>query len=353
MENNGKYDKDAEHNVLCPTELEIIGKQLQESREARKRTREEITWGFLEGVDLRRIEEGGGCDFFVLRFLMERLHIPLKLKNFYLSAQDNILVNLESEMEYDLLFWRYGDVNLKLEKYYKLCDHENCLHMLVYYRFYAMLSIWRGSGDKDETREIWNFIKRWMPNFEIRLHNREPFSLDELALIIMYYCLVEEKTEIRLKKIKEVADYYQAEFATKQERYQSFYAVLMLSCARCEYKLGDLINCISSCKEGIRVMLFVHRCVAGGELYELLADAEGKLLEGEIKAEKNREAMLNSSQGKGDREWFKDSEWCQKATKIREYYEFANVLYKTYYFGYREKHWGELEEKIKRWRITV
>lgn len=202
MENNGKYDKDAEHNVLCPTELEIIGKQLQESREARKRTREEITWGFLEGVDLRRIEEGGGCDFFVLRFLMERLHIPLKLKNFYLSAQDNILVNLESEMEYDLLFWRYGDVNLKLEKYYKLCDHENCLHMLVYYRFYAMLSIWRGSGDKDETRKIWNFIKRWMPNFEIRLHNREPFSLDELALIIMYYCLVEEKTEIRLKKNK-------------------------------------------------------------------------------------------------------------------------------------------------------
>ena len=38
MENNGKYDKDAEHNVLCPTELEIIGKQLQESREARKRS---------------------------------------------------------------------------------------------------------------------------------------------------------------------------------------------------------------------------------------------------------------------------------------------------------------------------
>ncbi len=206
MENNGKYDKDAEHNVLCPTELEIIGKQLQESREARKRTREEITWGFLEGVDLRRIEEGGGCDFFVLRFLMERLHIPLKLENFYLSAQDNILVNLESEMEYDLLFWRYGDVNLKLEKYYKLCDHENCLHMLVYYRFYAMLSIWRGSGDKDETGKIWNFIKRWMPNFEIRLHNREPFSLDELALIIMYYCLVEEKTEIRLKIEENLGD---------------------------------------------------------------------------------------------------------------------------------------------------
>ena len=152
----------------------LPGKQLQESREARKRTREEITWGFLEGVDLRRIEEGGGCDFFVLRFLMERLHIPLKLKNFYLSAQDNILVNLESEMEYDLLFWRYGDVNLKLEKYYKLCDHENCLHMLVYYRFYAMLSIWRESGGKDETRKIWNFIKRWMPNFEIRFSPPRP-----------------------------------------------------------------------------------------------------------------------------------------------------------------------------------
>mgnify|MGYP006922430692 CR=1 FL=1 len=52
------------------------------------------------------------------RFLFHKAIIPLKLKNFYLSAQDNILVNLESEMEYDLLFWRYGDVNLKLEKYY-------------------------------------------------------------------------------------------------------------------------------------------------------------------------------------------------------------------------------------------
>ncbi len=68
MENNGKYDKDAEHNVLCPTELEIIGKQLQESREARKRTREEITWGFLEGVDLRRIEEGGAMRLFCIAF---------------------------------------------------------------------------------------------------------------------------------------------------------------------------------------------------------------------------------------------------------------------------------------------
>ena len=85
----------------------------------------------------------------------------------------------------------------------------------------------------------------------------------------------------------------------------------------------------------------------------MLTDAGGERVESEIRAEQDEEAILNSSQGRGEREWFKDSEWGQRATKIREYYEFANVLYKTYYFGYREKHWGELEEKIKRWRITI
>ncbi len=97
--------------------------------------REEVSEALLEESDLRRIEERNEWEFWSVRILMGRLHIPMSSTIFYLSARDNTLVNLETDILCDLRFWRYEKPQQEIEEFYRLCDRKiifKCESIIAY-----------------------------------------------------------------------------------------------------------------------------------------------------------------------------------------------------------------------------
>jgi hypothetical protein len=201
---------------------------------------------------------------------------------------------------------------------------------------------------EEKEKEIFQeFMEREMPRFEERLLKGRVFAPDELALITVYYQFMEEDTAKRLQKLYYVVYYYREEFTKEQERLQPFYAELMFACTQCQYELGDYVNCIAQCEEGIKVTEKTRICAMAGELYEWMADTKGKILEEEM--DKERRRYLREEVRKF---WVEDRERRQQIDEVLKDYRRANVLYKKYYNGYLNKK-EELEEKMERWRITM
>ncbi|MDE7212585.1 MAG: hypothetical protein K2O03_14230, partial [Lachnospiraceae bacterium] len=240
-------------------------------------------------------------------------------------------------------FWRYEKAGEQLKCFYELCKKEKGFPMRVCYQLFAFLKIRQKQGTKEDRKLFQAFMEQEMPDFETRLLANKPYSLEELSLITVYYGLVEEDTAKRLKKLYCVAHCLREEFVQEEERLRSFYAELMLACAQCQYELGDYVNCIAQCEEGIKVTSRFRICVAGGELYECMADAKGKLLEEEMRRNESKE------------QWFVmgGEERKKRMEAVLKDYMIADALYDSFYFGYRDGYKDICNRKAERWKSMM
>ena len=338
-----------------------IGTQVKTARCQRKWKREEVVEALLEEPDLRGIEERNEWEFWSVRILMGRLHIPTSSIIFYLSAGDNALINLEMDILCDLRFWRYEKARKEIEQFYRSCDKKNHFQMRAYYRLYMTWKVWQRQREKKEKEIFQEFMESEMPGFEERLLKGRAFAPDELALIAVYYQFIEEDTAKRLQKLYYVVYYYREEFTREQEKLQPFYAELMFACAQCQYELEDYVNCIEQCEEGIKVTKKTRICVMAGELYEWMADAKGKILEEEMDKERQRYLREEVRERKGpvlkekreEISLFKGMGRRKQIDEILEDYGCADVLYDMYYSKYEDKYKEQLERKMERWKTMM
>lgn len=226
--------------------------------------------------------------------------------------------------------WRYEAAETKLKKYDQKSDKKNELQMMEYWQMCADLAV--RLGRQIENEDVFKkFAKGKLSFFEERLHTRGLLSPDELAFITSYYQLTIKDTAERMKKLYQIINYFQTEFATTKENYP-FYAILMFAYAQCQYKLGEYKGCIRECEKGLRMIISSKHCKASGELYELMADAKGKQME---------------------KEGLEESERRGKVREILRDYNLANTLYSIYYCNYKGNYEQKLEEKIKKWKTTI
>ncbi len=326
LKNSGKY-----------RDIEALGRLLKTAREERRLSRGDVGRWVSNEEKMRSLEEGKEGDFWEIRQVVGRLHIPSNMVSAYLNPQDNALVNLELEIWYDLLFWRYGQAERKLQRFYGYCDRKNVAMMQSYYRLLALFLVRQSRWEDQRTKELQDFIEKHMPDIEKSLWAREVFSPDELSLIAAYDRLVERKAEECLKKLYSVVYYFRETFA-REEHQHPFYAELMFACAQELYRLGDYVNCVQQCMEGIKVTKYFRKSVVGGELYELMADASGEMLKKELTEKKL---------------YVPDKGVTEQIDAVLDDYLCADAQYSAFYFGYQDGHKEELERKMKGWRTMT
>lgn len=320
-------------------DIELIGILFKIVRETRGLLRSEVGRWISDEEEVRSLEEGKEGDFWEIRQMAGRLHVPSAVLSAYLNPLDKILVDLELGIWHNLLFWQYEEAEKKLERFWELCNRKNAAMLLLYYRFYAQLLIRQNRREKEKIKELQDFVEKNMPDFEKCLQTRRALSPDELALIAAYDRLVEGEPQKRLKKLYSVVYYFREVYA-KEEHWHPFYAGLMFACAQEQYALGDYMNCVEQCLEGIQVTEYFRSSIMGGELYELMADAEGEMLKRELAVEREKDTPV---MGK------KRGQWIQA---ILHNYESADKLYR-YCWGYKDGHKKILERKVEQWKVMT
>lgn len=194
-------------------DIEPLGVLLKTAREVMGLSRGEAGRWILDEGKMRGLENGLGGDFWEIRQLAGRLHIPLNMLCAYLDSEDQRLVNLETEIWYDLLFWKYDRAEEKLQCFYKACDRKNIAMMQVYYKLLALFLVRQGRWEDEKVGELQDFMGKNMPDFEKYLQVRKVFSPDEIALIVSYDRLVEREIGKRLEKLYEIVYYFREVFA--------------------------------------------------------------------------------------------------------------------------------------------
>lgn len=310
---------------------ELIRQLIKTNREEQHLTRELLGETILSPDQLRLLENGDGKEthqnYWLLRILLGRLHLHNSSVIFYLPSKDNKLANLEMEIQRNLALWRYQKAEEQLEQFLSLIDKNNELSFLVYYQLYTELRIRQNKKTSKDTAALHQFMENKMPNFEKRLLKDRLFSSEELSLIIAYYEYTLENINTRMKKLFLVIHYFKTNYAG-QEKAFPFYSSLMLAYARCQYKSEEYAGCMEHCLEGLRVTNYYRCCHVTAELYELLADSSGKLLEPKLEHK---------------------SELTNEIQSILQNYSAAYSLYSTFYSEYQENHKKELQKKIEKW----
>lgn len=317
--------------------IEPLGILLKTAREAMGVSREEAGRWILGEQKVCDLEEGIGGDFWEIRQLAGRLHIPSNALVAYLDPSDHALADCEMEIWYDLLFWKYEQAEGQLQDFYEHCDRENVAMMQVYYKLLALFLVRRECWEDERVGGLRDFVEKNMPDFEGCLRARKIFSPDEIALIVSYDRLVERETAGRLEKLYDIVYYFREVFA-QEEHQHPFYAELMFAYAQDLYAVGDYMNCVEQCLEGIKVTKHFRKSVVGGELYELMSDAKTEMLKRELVEKK----LMLEDQGAA-----------KQIIMILDGYQCADAQYRAFYSGYWDGHKKGLERKMEEWKTMI
>lgn len=260
---------------------EKIGIILCRLREEKKITRKQICDGLISENEYRNIEIGKSeGEVWLQKLLIGRLHIPESAVTFYLSKKENEMVNLEMEIYRRVMIWRYQEAEEKLKLFYDMINKESRIQMLIYYKLYLLVYGQRRKLEEAEFEIMNKRLGNMVSEIEKKLYEREILSPDELSFISEYFAnsIIDEYE--RSKRLYEVLDYYKYEYSG-MECGNRFYAQLNYYYAQGQYNLREYQNCVESCKEGLKVTALFGNCNNTAELFELLADAEGRILESE------------------------------------------------------------------------
>ena len=310
---------------------EGIGIIIKKAREEKHLTREGICEGITTVDVLKAIEtEQSNENYWLIRELLGRLHIQNSAVIFYLDHKDNEMVNLETEIRRDIVLHRYQEAEQKLDTFYGLCNLKDNLQMLIYYGLYLQLRNQQDIKILDD-KILQNFFENHVGYLEQHIALHKLLSLDELLLLMEYYENTIENTIEKMNKFYRMMDYYDSEYA-KEKYAHPFYASLKLYYAKYQYEMQEYEGCIRQCEEGLKVSEYFRTCERNAELYELMADAKGR-----IECQKNDGT-------KQDRKAIEE--------KLQAYY-CADALYDTFYYGYQDKEKELLQRKMEAWRIMI
>lgn len=304
---------------------------LYNTRKEKNLTRIQVCGNLLSENEYRNIETGKmDGSVWMLRQLLGRLKIPESSVVFYLGTKENDMINLEIEIYRRIMVWNYREAEEKLEKFFDWMDKENVIQVMIYYRLFFL--IYRKRIEKEKIDAVKEKIKNTIDYIENRLQKREVLSIDELAILTEYYATIFCNIKEQSIKLYEIIDYCKTEYLGVEGR-NKFYAQLSFYYAQNQYLLEEYPNCMESCKEGLKVTSIFGNCNNTAELFELLADAKGKLLQ--------KSNCFNETYNKSQIE------------EIIQNYRVAYDIYSLLYCDSAKEQKEKLMEKITIWKTMI